>query len=69
MPLSENDMERIAEEEIYRQEVRANLEKDKLSRPTKEKVWEYVNSPLALWFLFTVVGAYYVSVCQLPEFS
>lgn len=56
MALNEDDMQRIAEEEIYRQEVRAKLDKqNKKSRPPKEKLWDYLNSPFSLWVLSTIV--------------
>lgn len=55
MPLRKDEMRRIREEEIYRQEVRARLEKDKHSRTKKEKIWDYINSPIVLWLLSTLI--------------
>jgi hypothetical protein len=48
----ERDKLPIEEEEIYRQKIRAKLEKDKPSR-----MWAYVNSPIALWALSSVIVA------------
>src|SRR6476659_788557 len=71
MSLAKDEMKRIKEEEIYRQEIRAKLEKDKLPIEEEEiyrqkirakldknkpsPTWAYVNSPIALWALSTVL--------------
>ena len=55
MSLSEDEMKRIKEEEIYRQEIRAELEKAKPSRITKEKIWAFLNSSFTLLLFSTVI--------------
>ena len=55
MSLSEVEMKRIEAEEIYRQEIRIKLERDKPPPPTTEKIWEYLNSHFTVWLLTSVV--------------
>jgi hypothetical protein len=55
MSLSEEEMKRIKAEEIFRQEIRAQLEKAKPSRTKTEKAWEFLNSAFGVWVLSTVI--------------
>ena len=48
-------MDRIKKEEIYRNEVRSNLEKEGKPSTRLEKSWGFVNSPFMLWVLSTVI--------------
>lgn len=52
-----DDKERIRAEEIYRDEVRKELEAQKQSSSKKKTIWEILNSSFALWFLSSVVVA------------
>jgi phosphate/sulfate permease len=55
MALTESEMDRIKKEEIYRNEVRSNLEKEGKPSTRLEKSWGFVNSPFMLWVLSTVI--------------
>lgn len=50
------DRKRIYQEEVYRYEVRAQLDKvDKKKNKEAGKIWAFVNSTLFLWFLSSIV--------------
>src|SRR5690242_2154609 len=53
--LSEDEKSHIMEEESFRQEVRQQLETEKLPPSKNKKFLDFVNTPLALWLLSTVV--------------
>jgi len=53
--LTEDDKKRISEEEIYRQEVRRQLEGEKPSPSRRQRFWEVVNKPFILWSLSTIL--------------
>lgn len=51
--MNEEDKQRIREEEIFRAEVRASLEQQ--NAPKKNRVLEFLNSSLGIWFLSSVI--------------
>ncbi|MBV9928532.1 MAG: hypothetical protein JOZ96_26185 [Acidobacteria bacterium] len=53
--LTEDDKKRIREEEVYRQEVRRELEAEKPGPSGGQRLWEVFNKPLVLWFLSTIL--------------
>lgn len=53
--LTEDDKKRIREEEIYRQEIRQQLEGEKLTPSRRLRLWEAVNKPFVLWSLSTIL--------------
>jgi hypothetical protein len=53
--LTEDDKKRIREEEIYRQEVRREIEGEKPSPARSQRLWEVVNKPFVLWSLSTIL--------------
>lgn len=53
--LSEDQMKVIREEEIFREEVRKNIEKKRESESQKGGLWRFVNSSFGLWLLSSVV--------------
>jgi hypothetical protein len=55
--LTPQDKERILHEEMYRREVKAQLEKDNGGKKGGNLVWTFLNSPFFLWFLSSVVLA------------
>jgi hypothetical protein len=54
--LTEDEKSRIRAEEIFRSEVRCELEARKAS-PPQQRLWTLLNSSFALWFLSSVVLA------------
>jgi hypothetical protein len=69
--LSKDDKQRVREEEIFRQEVRQELEKakGKNSSPAR-RVFNFLNTGLGLWFLTTVaVGLVSFSYTKWDEHS
>jgi hypothetical protein len=53
--LSDEDRQRIRQEEIFRQEIRQDLEKAKASNQSfPRRVVNFLNTGLGLWFLTTV---------------
>jgi len=55
--LTEEDRVRIRAEEVFRQEIRRELEASKPRPSRREQLWLLVNSSFALWFLSSVVVA------------
>jgi hypothetical protein len=53
--LTDEDKEHIYQEEKYRLEVRAQLDKASPKVKTGEKIWTFINSTVFLWFLSSVV--------------
>ena len=53
--LSDRDRQRIREEEIYRQEIRAQLAREDEPRKLVNRAWKFLNTPLGLWLLSTVM--------------
>lgn len=53
--LTEDDKKRIREEEIYRQEIRRQLEGEKPTPSRRLRLWEAVNKPFVLWSLSTIL--------------
>lgn len=52
--LTNEERARFREEEIFRHEVRASLD---TPRNSKQRAWKFLNSPLGLWMLSSVVVA------------
>jgi hypothetical protein len=52
--LTEEEKNKIREEEIYRQEVRQQLESEKPKLTGKKKLWEAINKPFILWCLSSI---------------
>jgi len=55
--LSSEEKSRIRAEEVFRQEVRRELEAGSTPRSRGQKLWTLLNSSFALWFLSSVVIA------------
>jgi hypothetical protein len=53
--LPEDEKGHIREEEIFRQEVRREIEKLRTSQSGGKRLWSLLNSSFALWFLSSVV--------------
>ena len=52
--ISDQDQERIRQEEIFRQEIRREIAESTPNKTLGEKIWAFLNSPLGLWFLSTI---------------
>ncbi len=57
LTLSAQDKERIRAEEIFRDEVRRQIEADSAKKSAQDSLWSILNSSFALWFLSSVVVA------------
>ena len=58
--LSKEDKDRIREEEIYRQEIRAEIEQKKerereKSKYGRKKLWAFLNTAFGIWLLTTFI--------------
>jgi hypothetical protein len=53
--LTDEEKQRIREEEIFRREARRQLEADQPSLPSRTRIWQIVNSSIVLWFLSSIV--------------
>ncbi len=53
--MTDDDRRRIWAEERFRQEVRKQISTDGGLKTRRAKVWEFLNSPLGIWFLATAV--------------
>ena len=53
--LTDEEKQRIRDEEIFRREARRQLEADQPSAPFKAGIWGIVNSSIVLWFLSSIV--------------
>jgi len=53
--MTEEEKKRIREEEIFRREVRRQLNPDKRPSPVRKRIWNIVNSAFVLWLLSSVV--------------
>ena len=57
LTLSAQDKARIRAEEIFRDEVRRQIEADKGKNSAQDNLWSILNSSFAVWFLSSVVVA------------
>lgn len=53
--LTEGDKDRITTEEIFREEVRRDMEMARPPLSKKKKLWTVLNSSFALWFMSTII--------------
>ena len=52
--ISEQEKEKIRQEEIYRREIRQEIAKTAQRDTFTQKIWAFLNCPLGLWFLSTI---------------
>lgn len=58
MGLSDEEVERIREEETAREEARNKVaEQARLTKTKRQKIWDYLNSAFAIWLLTSVLVA------------
>jgi hypothetical protein len=67
MTLSEEEKNRIRDEEVFRQEIRRELEAGAPQKTRGKKIWALLNSSFALWFLSSVVVAGITAVVTVHE--
>jgi hypothetical protein len=53
--LNKDQMELIREEEVFREEVRKDIEKKRSSVSRRGKLWSFLNSSFGIWLLSSVV--------------
>ena len=58
MGLSDEEVERIRDEETAREQARNKVaEQARLTKNKRQKIWDYLNSAFAIWLLTSVLVA------------